>query len=148
MTADTYTNPVAPGYFADPFLLRDGDTWYAYGTGLEGDAAAVDDHNRVFEVRRSTDLVHWESLGCALEPPDDLPEPEPGAHREFWAPEVVARDGRWLMYYSTGIEDRGHRLRVATADAPAGPFVDAGVELAPAERFAIDPDPFRDDDGT
>jgi beta-xylosidase len=148
MGAQTFTNPVADGYFADPFLVRDGATWYAYGTGLAGDAAAADEHNRVFEVRRSRDLVTWETLGCSLEPPPDLPEPQlPGEHREFWAPEVVERDGRWLMYYSTGILDRGHRLRVAAASHPAGPFTDLGVDLAPAERFAIDPDPFRDDDG-
>lgn len=149
MRVRTFTNPVADGYFADPFVLRFGETWYAYGTGYQGDAAAVDDHNRVFEARRSRDLVHWETLGCVLEPPDGLPEPErPGEHREFWAPEVVQIDRRWAMYYSTGIEDRDHRLRVALADRPEGPFIDAGVELAPGERFAIDADPFQDDDGT
>lgn len=28
-----YTNPVWPGYFADPFILRSGGTYFAYGTG-------------------------------------------------------------------------------------------------------------------
>ena len=29
----TYTNPVWPGYFADPFVLRWEDRYVAYGTG-------------------------------------------------------------------------------------------------------------------
>jgi GH43 family beta-xylosidase len=51
------------------------------------------------------------------------------------------------MYYSAGEGERGHRLRVAVAEGPAGPFRDAGTVLTPGERFAIDPHPFRDDDG-
>jgi hypothetical protein len=38
-------------------------------------------------------------------------------------------------------------IRVATAEQPSGPFVDAGVRLT-SEEFAIDPHPFRDADGT
>jgi arabinan endo-1,5-alpha-L-arabinosidase len=37
---------------------------------------------------------------------------------------------------------------VAVAEDPAGPYTDCRVDLTPAERFAIDPHPFRDDDGT
>jgi GH43 family beta-xylosidase len=52
------------------------------------------------------------------------------------------------MYYSVGIRDVGHTLRVAVADDPLGPFHDMGVDLTPGERFAIDASPFRDVDGT
>ncbi|HET7830763.1 MAG TPA: glycoside hydrolase family 43 protein [Candidatus Limnocylindrales bacterium] len=146
MRSVTITNPVAEGYFADPFVMRAGDAWYAYGTGPEGDAADVV-HDGAFEVRRSDDFVTWRRLGFALRTPD-LPPPEvPGEHRKWWAPEVAELDGRWYLYYSTGIEDRGHRIRVAVADAPDGPFDDLGLELTPDERFAIDPHPFVDDDG-
>jgi arabinan endo-1,5-alpha-L-arabinosidase len=148
MAPDSFRNPVADGYFADPFVLRDGDTWYAYGTGRSGDAAASDAGDPVFEARRSVDLVHWTTLGCVLEPPDLPPPADPGEHREYWAPEIAQIDGRWYLYYSTGIEDRDHRLRVAAADTPGGPFRDLGRDLAPAERFAIDPHPFRDTDGS
>jgi GH43 family beta-xylosidase len=59
---------------------------------------------------------------------------------------VAERDGRFYMYYSTatGEGDDGHRLRVAIADHPAGPFVDAGREIMPDEGFTIDAHPFRD----
>jgi len=131
----TYRNPVHDGYFADPFALRVGDSYVAYGTG-----ASVD--GRVFEVLGSPDLASWTSLGGALEPVD------PALGADYWAPEVAQADGRFWMYYSVGHGDAGHHLRVAVADAAAGPFVDLGVNLTPDERFAIDPHPFRDVDGT
>ena len=130
----TYTNPVYAQSFADPFVLRVGDGYVAYGTGRIVDG-------RAFEVLRSSDLVHWTSVGGALEPPADLDA------TDFWAPEVAAHDGRWFMYYSGGVGDAGHLLRVAVADAPEGPFRDQGLVLTPDERFAIDPHPFRDADG-
>ena len=67
---------------------------------------------------------------------------------DYWAPEVVEADGRFWLYYSVGHGDAGHHLRVAVADHPFGPFRDTGVNLTPHEQFAIDPHPFRDDDGT
>jgi arabinan endo-1,5-alpha-L-arabinosidase len=129
-----FRNPVHRGSFADPFVLAVDGGYVAYGTGrVVG--------GRVFEVLRSPDLVHWRSVGGALEP---LAEEWA---TDYWAPEVAVCDGRFFMYYSVGTGDRGHRLRVAVADAPEGPFVDQGVVLTPDERFAIDPSPFRDDDG-
>lgn len=130
----TYTNPVWPEYFADPFVLRWKDRYVAYGTGPRVDG-------RAFRVLTSTDLVSWTSVGGALQP---LP-PEQGS--DYWAPEVVAAEGRWWMYYSVGFEDREHSLRVASAGSPLGPFVDCGVDLTPDELFAIDPHPFQDSDG-
>ena len=134
LSLPTYTNPVHAGSFADPFVLRVDDGYLAYGTGSRmGD--------RVFEVLHSPDLVRWSSVGGALEALD-----EPWA-QDYWAPEVVSAEGRWFMYYSAGEGDKGHKLRVAVADDPFGPFRDEGVVLTPDERFAIDPHPFRDDDG-
>ncbi|MBA3436108.1 MAG: family 43 glycosylhydrolase [Chloroflexi bacterium] len=136
MPIASYTNPVYGGYFADPFVLRIGTDYYAYGTripALEG---------RVFEVLRSVDLVDWTSLGGALEPVDSR------TAVDYWAPEVALIDDRYYLYYSTGIDDRFHRLRVAVADRPEGPFVDAGRILTPDDDpFTIDAHPFRDDDG-
>lgn len=137
--AHPYCNPVHDGYFADPFVLRtDGPGspgYVAYGTGSRfGDL--------VFEVLVSSDLLTWESRGGALRA---LP-PDQGS--DYWAPEVAEHDGRWWMYYSVGVGDAGHHLRVAVADSPLGPFEDCGVDLTPDERFAIDPHPFRDRDGS
>lgn len=128
----TYKNPVWPGYFADPFVLRVGEEYYAYGTGVtETDGRSPEE--RVFEVLRSRDLVNWEHLGEAL-------VPLAGTKKiPYWAPEVAMHDGRFYMYYAADM-----RLRVAVAEQPAGPFRDTGGELFPDEPFSIDASPFRD----
>src|SRR5437868_4682472 len=120
----TYTNPVYSHDFADPFVLRVGRTYYAYGTAPADRATG-----RHFPILRSADLVNWSYAAHALAP---LTRP-PGVN--YWAPEVAERDGRFFLYYSatTSQSDEHHRLRVAVADDPAGPFVDSGRELMPEQ---------------
>jgi GH43 family beta-xylosidase len=62
---------------------------------------------------------------------------------------VAFHEGRFYMYYSCGNAPEGtdQKLRVAVADDPAGPFVDAGKILVPDQPFSIDAHPFRDQDG-
>ncbi|MCV2394314.1 glycoside hydrolase family 43 protein [Actinotalea sp. M2MS4P-6] len=130
--------PAYAGYFADPFVLRLADgTYVAFGT----DPTAPPD-GAVFECLTSPDLVRWTSHGAVLERLDDV------YYDEYWAPEIAPAAGRWWMYYSTGHGIEGHHLRVAVADAPTGPYRDVGANLTPLERFAIDPHPFTDVDGT
>jgi beta-xylosidase len=129
----TYANPVCRDYFADPFVVPSSGVYYAYGT------IAVP--GRTIPALTSTDLVTWRPLGDVLEPlgSDGL---------FYWAPEVCERDGRYAMYYSAGGEEgQGHRLRVAVAERPEGPFRDADCVLVPDDPFTIDAHPFRDDDG-
>ena len=126
-----YRNPVYEGYFADPFVLKVGREWYAYGT------APADEAGNHFPVLRSRDLARWEYVGHALKP----------VTRYFhWAPEVAEYEGHFYLYYSaSSVEsDEGHRLRVACSDEPAGPFVDTGKLLLPEAGFSIDAHPFRD----
>src|SRR6185312_15999662 len=129
-----YTNPVWPGYFADPFVLRTGGTYYAYGTGqspLEADG-------RAFPVLKSDDLVNWKYLGGAVQPIKEA--------TAYWAPEVAEKDGRFYLYFSAafGGGDQSHGIRVAVADTPAGPFNDLNRLLLPNQGFTIDPHPFHD----
>lgn len=134
-----YTNPVWPGYFADPFVLRWGDEYFAYGTG-ESVTPRAPGEPAVFDILHSVDLAHWSAVGPALVPPVE------GGAMSYWAPEVAASEGRFLLYYSSAPEGRDelHRLRVATATDPRGPFVDAGTVLPEREGFCIDAHPFRD----
>ena len=132
MNERTYTNPVHGGYLGDPFVLKHNGEYYAYGTGP--DVPSV-------PVLHSRDLVNWRSLGEAIARQDD-------GFEALWAPEVAYDDGTFYMYYSAGgREGDGHRLRVATATHPEGPFEDSGTILTPDEPFAIYAHPFRDDDG-
>lgn len=137
----TYTNPVFPGYFADPFVLKvtrhsgSGNAmYYAYGTGH-----GIEPDGRWCPVLHSEDLVHWTYLGGAITPLDP-------PHQGYWAPEVAERDGRFYLYYSaaSGATDDTQQLRVAVSDRPEGPFVTEGGPIIPAGGFNIDAHPFRD----
>lgn len=130
----TYRNPVWAGYFADPFVLRHDDTYYAYGTG----PMPTESDGRAFPILRSSDLANWDYVGGAVRPIS-------GA-TAYWAPEMVEQNGRFFLYYSAafGGGDESHGLRVALADSPVGPFNDLGHPLLPDQGFTIDPHPFRD----
>ena len=128
---DDYLNPVYPRDFPDPFVLKHCGEYWAYCTGYQADG-------RVFGVMRSRDLVHWREIGGAM-------DPLPGEYPCYWAPEVTYDDGRFYLYYSVGDEATMH-IRVATADDPAGPFIDQGARLT-REPFAIDAHVFTAPDG-
>lgn len=135
----TFTNPVWPGYLGDPFVLDAGPAasprFHAFGTG-------PGERSQQLVGLASDDLVGWREGGPVL---DAATVPEGATHH--WAPEVIAHDGAFWLYYSAGVADRGHRLRVARSGDPGGPYADVGGELTPSEPFAIDPHPFRDADG-
>jgi beta-xylosidase len=140
-----YKNPVYPSYFADPFVWLHDGIYYAVGTTVAESEGRVDEvcEAQIFPLLRSPDLVNWTRLGNALIRPDrELGD-------TFWAPEVAFHDGVFFMYYSVGLEDKGHQLRVATSLKPEGPYLDVGRSLVDKEKcpFAIDAHPFQDDDG-
>ncbi|MBW4619885.1 MAG: glycoside hydrolase family 43 protein [Cyanosarcina radialis HA8281-LM2] len=141
----TYTNPVYPDYFADPFVWQYQGVYYAIGTGPAEAVGQADEiqQRQVFPLLQSGDLVDWQLAGNALVRPDRA------LGDNFWAPEVAYRDGTFYLYYSVGHEDKNHQLRVATSDEPLGPYEDAGEPLVDPKTcpFAIDPSPFQDDDG-
>ncbi len=131
----TYQNPVFAEYFADPFVWRTGNEYFAIGTGPE-------EQGSVFPLLRSRDLVNWDRAGKALSRPD------PALGDTFWAPEVLEHQGRFYLYYSVGFADRQHQLRVAVSATPLGPYQDeAALTDLESCAFAIDPHPFRDLDG-
>jgi hypothetical protein len=122
--------------FADPFVLRVGDRYYAYSTNSEGENVPVLTSGGLFGSARKSDAL-----------PTLPPWSAPGF---VWAPAVLERPGGFVLYYSTrpAGTDR-HCLSVAVAREPTGPFVDrsAGPLVCPPGGGAIDPSPFVDDDG-
>lgn len=137
----TYQNPVFARYFADPFVFLHEGAYYAVGTGQpEG---AFDRPGVAFQMLRSEDLCDWSPVGAALECPENVPA------NAYWAPEVAYSNGTFYMYYSMGVDDKHHQLRVATSANPEGPYIDNGVPVLDPGTcpFAIDAHPFQDDDG-
>jgi beta-xylosidase len=136
-----HTNPVYGSYFADPFVWKQGDTYYAIGTGeLEANGKTI---GKIFPLLQSADFFQWAPAGSALIRPDAAL----GAN--FWAPAVAFADEKFYLYYSVGHEDKNHQLRVAVSDSPQGPYKDLGKTLIDPRKcaFAIDPHPFQDEDG-
>ena len=82
---------------ADPYILIDGDYYYAYGTY---------DSRNGFGVYKSSDLFYWEYVGVVLEKNNTT------ASNNFWAPEVYRIDDMYYMFYAA---DRN--LYVAKSDS-------------------------------
>lgn len=133
---DPFQNPVHGADFPDPFVLRVGETYYAYGTN--GGGAEV-------QTLTSSDLVRWRRGRDAL--PNVGAWAYPG---KTWAPEVLARDdGRYVLYYTAN--GGGQCIGRAVADRPGGPFVDRWREPLVCQRAdggSIDASPYRDEDGS
>ena len=131
--------PVWPGYFADPFVLRVGDDYFAYGTA-ETLEPLPNGRRGVFRILHSTDLVAWEPIGFALAVMGEA------ATQAYWAPEVAAVGGKYFLYFSKAPAraDEKHRVHVAVADQPEGPFRERGAVLPEEIGFSIDAHPFRD----
>lgn len=136
--------PVYLGYFADPFVWKHHNIYYAIGTGgIETDGVSNNISDYVFPLLQSQDMIHWTYKGNALRRPSE------SLGDTFWAPEVAYRDLLFYLYYSVGFEDRNHQLRVAASNHPLGPYLDCGVTLVDPLKcpFAIDPHPYQDDNG-
>ena len=137
----THTNPVYGSYFADPFVWKFQDVYYAIGTGeLEARGQTI---GKVFPVLQSSDFFQWTFASSAMVRPDCR------LGDNFWAPAVVHAQDKFYLYYSVGHGDKNHQLRVATSDRPQGPYMDIGKSLLDPKvcSFAIDPHPVQDDDG-
>lgn len=102
---ESYTNPLL-NMCADPDVLYHDGTYYLYPTNA-GDA----NDDQGIKVYTSTDLVHWADKGWALKNGDGW------GTRNFWAPDVIERDGTFYMYYVSE-----EQICVATSDSPLGPY--------------------------
>lgn len=127
-----YTNPLEPE-IADPAVLKDGDVYYIYGTTA---------HEKGYETWKSADLVNWEYCGFVFEENETT-----WGQMEFWAPEVIKKDGEYYLFYSARNQYTNKRICVAKSNRPVGPFKDVAAPLFESYKAVIDAHPFIDDDG-
>ena len=136
-----FGNPIMPG--ADPFVLLHDGMYYMYCT-MEN-AQPLVGHNNFptaegkqdgYHVYQSDDLLTWEDKGFCLKSQDVMGD------KWFWAPEVLYRNGKFYMVYSSE-----EHLGIAVADSPLGPFRQEKKQWL-FEENAIDGHFFVDDDGT
>jgi hypothetical protein len=131
---------VYPFDFPDPFVLRVGSAYFAYGTNsTEGN----------IQIIESTNRSQWSAVGNAL---PNLPSwAKPGG---TWAPSVLQVGGTFVLYYAAvvaGPSGGEECISMATATEPQGPFVDnssSPLECQTALGGSIDPSAFVDADGT
>jgi beta-xylosidase len=130
-------NPVHAGDFPDPFIVRAADGYHAYASNGEGNIQQL----------RSRDLARWERM------PDAMPQlPAWAAPGRTWAPSLLERGGKWVLYFSAQHAASARQcIGAAVAGEPSGPFVGGAAPLAcadDADLGAIDPSPFVAADGT
>ncbi|WP_162054454.1 family 43 glycosylhydrolase [Pontibacter pamirensis] len=129
----SYTNPVLPGDYADPSVVRVGDDYWATATSSEWAP--------LFPILHSKNLVDWETVGHVF--PDKLPE---WAEAHFWAPEIAHENGRYYIYYTAKKKGGNLCVGVASSASATGPYVDHGP-LVCQEVGSIDGYEIRDKDG-
>ena len=128
-----YQNPVRPGDYPDPSVIRVGADYWATATSSEWAPH--------FPLLHSRDLVNWDVRGYVF-------AQAPGwARANFWAPEIAQDQGKYFIYY-TARQASSNRLAVAvaSADHPGGPYTDHGALVA-QEAGSIDAVPYTDADG-
>lgn len=125
--AEAQTPPKGRVPLADPFILLDNGTYYAYGTRSR---------NGIIYYT-SNDLKSWRYGGLALHKKNSYGE------KWFWAPEVHLVNGTYYMFYTAE-----ERCCVATSKSPIGPFVQRELKPLIDGYKNIDNTLFIDDDGT
>ncbi|HEU4890964.1 MAG TPA: family 43 glycosylhydrolase [Vicinamibacterales bacterium] len=145
--APSYSNPVLPGDYPDPSVIRVGRDYWA--------TATTSQWAPIFPLLHSTDLVNWELRGAVFQTP---PSWSAGS---YWAPEISADGGRFFVYYTArkkegppstllggAVSQSNGPLCVAVADAarPEGPYTDRGA-LVCQEAGSIDAVAVRDENG-
>lgn len=135
-------NPIIPGYYADPTVIKHGDKFYIYVTldPWGGDELGL---------WESSDLTNWTLIPLNW-PTKELCQSKTSNHNKVWAPSVIkGKDGKFHMFISVGSE-----IYAGVADHPAGPWRNAvsGNQPLIATQAAqgihtIDAEAFIDDDG-
>ncbi|MHA1698123.1 MAG: family 43 glycosylhydrolase [Promethearchaeota archaeon] len=92
----------------------------------------------------SPDLEHWKLEGYIYQ----KNESNKWASSNFWAPEIVQREGKHYLFFTGIAQDTKRGTGVAIADTPAGPFVDLSPDpLTPKDWHCLDGHLFKDIDG-
>ena len=132
-------NPILPGYFADPSIIKEDDKYYIYTTidpwGADSLACWV-----------TSDFVNWE-FNILNWPNTTDCHSNLSNENKVWAPSVVKKNDKYYMYVSVGSE-----VWCGIADTPLGPWrniLDNRPMIAYDESMyyhVIDAEVFVDDD--
>lgn len=128
----TYKNPVIPGDYPDPSVIRVGADYYATATTSEWAP--------LFPILHSRDLVNWTNTGAVFHKRPDW------AVGNFWAPEIAQIKNKYFVYYVGRKKGGPLSVAMASADRVEGPYTDHGPMISQAAG-SIDPVPVQDEEG-
>lgn len=121
----TIIYPVIPGDFADPSVIRVGNSYIATGTSSEWAPH--------YPLYTSTDLIYWKQMGYVFQKTPSW------ASSSFWSPELFYYNNTYYVYYTARKKVDGIScIGVATSKDPAQGFTDQGIVLEFGKE-AIDP---------
>lgn len=96
-TAKTISVSGDTKYVHDPSIIRDGNTWYLFGT------ANGPIRNGELPVRCSQDVHEWKRCGSVFPKIPDWIEKESPKTRELWAPDISYFNGEYHLYYAFSV---------------------------------------------
>ena len=132
LATSSYANPVHPGHYPDPSLIRVGEDFWATTTSTNWAPE--------FPLLHSRDLVHWEVVGAVFH------ERPSWSVSNYWAPDISEHNGTYYIYYVGRHKSGPLSIAVATAPAPQGPYTDHGPLLGQNDG-SIDPSVVLDETG-
>ena len=164
------SNPIVPGWYADPEIRVFAGQYWIYPT-YSDDSGKPDPmppftasqrakrakpkirpeylKQTFLDAFSSPDLVHWTRHRHVL----DTASIKWAAYA-VWAPSAIERDGKYYLFFGANdiqSDKETGGIGLAVSDSPGGPFRDAiGHPLVPAFHNGaqpIDPFVYRDDDG-
>ncbi|MBQ7148768.1 MAG: glycoside hydrolase family 43 protein [Pseudobutyrivibrio sp.] len=104
-------NPVIPGYYPDPSIIRVGDDFYLACSSFEMSPG--------LPIFHSKDLAHWEQIANAIGPENGLHMEKNSGVGGLMAPTLRYNDGTYYII-NTNFADKGNYI--ITAKDPAGPW--------------------------
>ena len=113
MAERTFTNPIIPGFYPDPSILRVGDDYYLIQSSFNLFPG--------IPVFHSKDLVNWEQIGNALDRPSQHFVPGDATNGGVMAPTIRYHEG---VYYIIVMNFAIGSNVMLTATDPAGPWSD------------------------
>ena len=128
-----YRNPVLPGFYPDPSIVRVGADLFLVNSTFSWFPG--------IPVWRSRDLVHWQQVANAISRPTQLDFKRLDISRGVFAP-AISHHGGQFQIVNTCVDCGGNY--VVTARDPAGPWSDP---IWLKDVGGIDPSLFFDDDG-
>ena len=108
-----FHNPILPGFYPDPSIVRVGDDFYIVNSTFAWFPGVPIFHSR--------DLVNWTQIGHVLDRPSQLDLDGLSISRGVFAPTISYHEGTFYMV--TTLVDKGGNFYV-TAKDPAGPWSD------------------------